>query len=103
MRCIVKMNIPVEAGNETIRSGKLQKTIESVVKEFKPEAAYFFADRGQRTGFFVFNLKDPSEIPMVAEPFFLAFNAAVEISPAMNLEDLMKAGPHIQAAIKKHA
>jgi hypothetical protein len=40
---------------------------------------------------------------MVAEPFFLAFNASVEVFPAMTLEDLMKAGPHIESAIKKYA
>ena len=103
MRCILKVNMPAEAGNEAIRSGKLQKTIESVVKEFKPEAAYFFPDHGQRAALFVCDLKSPSEIPAIAEPFFLAFNASVEIVPAMNLEDLMKAGPHIQDAIKKYA
>jgi hypothetical protein len=103
MRCIMKASFPVEPGNEAMRSGKLQKTIESFVKELKPEAAYFIADHGQRTGLFVLDLKSPSEIPMVAEPFFLALNASIEFFPAMNLEDLMKAGPHIQDAIKKYA
>jgi hypothetical protein len=40
---------------------------------------------------------------MVAEPFFLALNASVKIVPAMTLEDLMKAGPHIENAVKKYA
>ena len=103
MRCIIKVNIPIEAGNEAIRTGKLRKTIKSVIEELKPEAAYFTAERGQRSGIFVVDLKDPSQIPMVAEPFFLAFNASVEILPAMTLEDLMKAGPHIEKAIKNYA
>ena len=103
MRCIIKVNCPVEAGNEAIKTGKLQKTIKSVLDELKPEAAYFTAERGQRGGIFVVDLKDPSQIPMVAEPFFLAFNATVEIFPAMTVEDLMKAGPHIENAVKKYA
>lgn len=103
MRCIVKVNFPVEKGNEAMKSGKLQNTLKSVLDELKPEAAYFTAERGQRGGIFVFDLKEPSQIPMIAEPFFLAFNATVEIFPAMTLEDLMKAGPHIESAVKKYA
>lgn len=103
MRCILKVTFPVEKGNEAMKSGKLQKTIKSIVDELKPEAAYFTAERGQRGGIFVLDLKDPSQIPMVAEPFFLALNASVELLPAMTLEDLMKAGPHIEKAVKEYA
>jgi len=38
----------------------------------------------------------------VAEPWFLAFNAQVEFHPAMNLEDLKKATPGIEKAVKKY-
>jgi hypothetical protein len=38
----------------------------------------------------VFDLKDPSEIPSIAEPFFLNFNAKVAFCPVMNAEDLQK-------------
>ena len=103
MRCIVKVTFPVEAGNEAIRTGKLQKNIKSILDELKPEAAYFYAEHGRRGGILVVDLKDPSQIPMVAEPFFLAFNAAVQIFPAMTIEDLMKAGPHFESVIKKYA
>jgi hypothetical protein len=102
MRCIVKVTFPVEAGNEAIKSGKLQKVIKGVIEDLKPEAVYFTAVNGQRGGFFVVDLKDPSQIPMVAEPFFLALNASVQIMPAMTPEDLMKAGPHIEKAVKKY-
>jgi hypothetical protein len=57
----------------------------------------------QESGRHVVDPKDPSQLPIVAEPFFLAFNASVEVFPAMTLEDLMKAGPHIESAIKKYA
>lgn len=102
MRCLLKVSIPVEAGNAAIRDGTLPKTMESIINELKPEAAYFAEDNGKRTGFIFFDLKDTSQIPGVAEPWFLAFNAQVEFHPAMNLEDLKKATPGIEKAVKNY-
>jgi hypothetical protein len=102
MRCLLKAVIPVEAGNATISDGSLPKTIESILADLKPEAAYFAEESGKRTGFIFFDLKDPSQIPAVAEPWFLAFNAHIELRPAMNLEDLKKAGPGIEKAVKNY-
>jgi hypothetical protein len=48
------------------------------------------------------DLKDPSHIPALAEPWFLAFNASAEIHPVMTPEDLAKAGPAIERAAKKY-
>ena len=94
--------MPVEAANAAIRNGSLPKTIQSILSELKPEAAYFLDWDGMRTGFIVFDMQDVSQIPAVAEPWFLAFNAAVEIHPAMTMADLAKAGPGIEAAVKKY-
>ena len=89
-------------GNATISDGSLSKTIESILADLKPEAAYFAGDNGKRTGFIFFDLKDASQIPAVAEPWFLAFDAHVELLPAMNLEDLKKATPGIENAVKNY-
>ena len=97
MRVMMKVSIPVEAGNKTLKDGSLPKTMMVFVEQMKPEAAYFIAENGKRTGIFVFDLKDPSTIPIVAEPFFLNLDASIEITPAMNVED-MKAG--VQEAMK---
>src|SRR5579863_6204629 len=103
MRCLLKVSIPVETGNAAINDGTLGKTIESILADLKPEAAYFAGDNGKRTGFIFFDLKDPSQIPAVAEPWFLAFDAHIELHPAMNLEDLKNAGPGIERAVKNYA
>jgi hypothetical protein len=102
MRCLLKVSIPVVTGNATISDGSLGKTIESILADLKPEAAYFAADNGKRTGFIFFDLKDASQIPAVAEPWFLAFDAHIEFHPAMNLEDLKKATPGIEKAVQKY-
>ncbi|MGA8618985.1 MAG: hypothetical protein WB660_10780 [Candidatus Sulfotelmatobacter sp.] len=102
MRCLLKVSIPVQTGNATISDGSLGKTIESILADLKPEAAYFAADNGKRTGFIFFDLKDASQIPAVAEPWFLAFDAHIEFHPAMNLDDLKKATPGIEKAVQKY-
>jgi hypothetical protein len=98
----MKVSMPVEAGNAAARSGSLGKTIQSILADLKPEAAYFLDWDGKRTGFIVFDMQDASQIPAVAEPWFLALNASVEIHPVMTPADLAKAGPGIEAAVKKY-
>ena len=102
MRCLLKVSIPVETGNAAISDGTLPKTIESILAELRPESAYFAEENGNRTGFIFFDLKETSQIPAVAEPWFLAFNAHVEFHPAMNIEDLKKASPGIEKAVKNY-
>ncbi len=91
MRMLMKVSIPTEAGNKTIREGTLPRTMLSFVEQYKPESTCFTSQNGQRTAFFVFDLKEASAIPSVAEPFFMNLNASVELWPAMSLED-MKTG-----------
>ena len=102
MRVLLKVEFPVEAGNAAIKAGSLAKTVQSILEEQKPEAAYFLASNGMRAGLLIIDLKDPSQIPALAEPWFLAFNATVELQPVMTPADLAKAGPAIEQAVKKY-
>jgi hypothetical protein len=103
MRFLMKVSLPVERANAAAKDGSLAKTIQSIVAELNPEAAYFATDgQGRRCGYLFFYMQEPSQIPAVAEPWFLAFNAAVEIVPAMKPEDLSKAEPHFKKATKKY-
>jgi hypothetical protein len=88
---MMRWSVPVVAGNASIKSGAMQKSVEAMLRDLKPEAAYFFADGGMRGGLVVFDMADTSQIPQVAEPLFHAYDAAVEIVPVMNAEDLKKA------------
>ena len=104
MRMLLRVSIPVETGNAAAKDGTLGSTIEAILAELKPEAAYFIADdNGRRSGSIVFDMKDASQIPAVAEPWFFAFNAQVSLRPVMNMQDLGKAGPSIGKAAKKYA
>lgn len=103
MRFLLKVNMPVEAGNAAAKAGKLGETIQAILADLKPEAAYFTDEKGQRTGFIFLEMQDAAQIPAIAEPWFLAFNARIEFHPVMVPGDLMKAGPAIEKAVKKYA
>ena len=102
MRFLVKVNIPVEAGNGAAKAGKLGTTIQSILADLKPEAAYFTDNNGQRTAFLFLEMQDASQIPAIAEPWFLAFDASIEIHPVMVPDDLAEAGGAIEQAVKKY-
>jgi hypothetical protein len=103
MRMMVQVTIPVEAGNAAIKDGSLMSTVQSALGDLKAEAAYFCAFGGERNAFIVFDMKDTSEIPGIAERFFLTFNAKVNFYPVMNAQDLAAAGPGIAKAVAAHS
>ncbi len=88
MPFLVKAKWPVEKANHLARHGGLGKTVRSIVADLNPEATYFYKDDGKRTALMVIDLQDTSELPRLAEPWFLAFNASVELKSTMILEDL---------------
>ncbi len=102
MRMMLKAVMSVEAGNAAIMNGTLGTTMEKALAQLKPEAAYFVAEEGQRTAYVVFDMTDSSQLPAVAEPFFLAFNAKVTVQPAMNQQDLAKGASGMQQAVKAY-
>ena len=79
MRTLLKVRIPVAAGNRAIKDGTLPQIIGKFVETFKPEASYFTSENGDRTGLFVLDVKDAQ------------LDASITTSICMNLEG-MKAG-----------
>ena len=91
MRTMLRWTVPVERGNETIKDGSLQRTLETLAQELEPEAAYFWPEDGERAGLMVFDMADPAEIAQIAEQLFLNLDAAVQFMPVMNADDLQSA------------
>lgn len=90
MRTLLTATMDAASGNKAILDGSLPKNMKSIMDSLKPEAAYFFVSEGCRTCLMVFDMKDPSEIPLTVEPLFMGINAKVNLTPVMNAEDLQK-------------
>lgn len=92
MRVLMFVKLPVEPFNAAVRNGTVAATMKKILDDAKPEAVYFTEQRGLRTGILVVDMKESSEIPRYAEPWFLNFNAQVEFRPAMTPQDLAHSG-----------
>ena len=68
----------------------MHKIFEAAMSKLKPEAAYFFPEHGLRSAMMIFDMKDTSEIPVIAEPLFAGLNARLQLQPVMNADDLKK-------------
>jgi len=91
MRVLMHIHLPIEPFNTAVRDGSAGQKMQRILEAIKPEAAYFCEHNGQRGGTWVVNVNDPSDIPRLAEPWFLTFNAEVEFRIAMTAEDLGRA------------
>lgn len=92
MRMLMNVTMPHEPFNAVVRDGSVGEVLDRILKETGPEAVYFTEHGGHRGAILIFDLADPSRIPAVSEPWFLAFNADVEFRIVMTPEDLRKAG-----------
>ncbi len=92
MRMLMHVRFPLEPFNSAVRNGTAGEKIQRILESVKPEAVYFTEQNGHRGGTLVVNVKDSSEVPALAEPFFLTFNAEVEFRIAMTPEDLARSG-----------
>jgi len=90
MRFLLKITPNVEVFNAYVKDGSAGQRMQSIINEAKPEAAYFAELNGYRTAMLIVNMDDVSQIPVLAEPWFLQFEAEVEFHPVMLGEDLAK-------------
>jgi len=90
MRMLLKYQFDTETANRAIEDGSMATINEKMFKQMQPEAAYFAIEDGVRTGYVVFDLDDPSQIPAIAEPLFSGVNSKLTLTPVMNTDDLMK-------------
>ena len=101
MKILLNVKFPHARFNTAVKDGSAGTKMNRILEELKPEAVYFMDQEGLRSAVIIVDLPSPSAIPALAEPFFLLFDATVELKVVMTPEDLKKAG--LEALGKKWA
>jgi len=92
MRILLTATLPHHKFNAAVKDGTVGAKIGKILDAIKPESVYFTEFCGKRTAVLVVDLPDASKIPALAEPWFLTFEADVQIHPCMTPDDLKHAG-----------
>jgi hypothetical protein len=102
MRFMLSFRVPTEKANVAIKDGSFPQTLQSIMEELKPEAAYFTDVDGARGGYLIVNMDDASQLPAMAEPLFFGLGATIKVHLVMTAEDLQKATPALEQAAQKY-
>lgn len=92
MRMLMNVTIPHEPFNTFVKDGTVGAKIEKIMEALKPEAVYFTEQSGKRGAVVIVDLPADKRVPALAEPWFLTFNADVQIRIAMTPDDLKHSG-----------
>jgi hypothetical protein len=96
---MMTVELPIEPFNSGVRNGAAGATMKKILDDIKPEAAYFGSQNGKRGGILIVDVAKPSDIPKLAEPWFLNFNAEIDFRVVMTPQDLGEA--NLEALGKK--
>ena|ERR1035437_3930033 len=99
MKLLFTITIPVEPFNTLARSGAAGPKMGAILEATKPESIYFTGSGSGRGAVVVYDVADGSQIPSLAEPWFLSFNAQIEYSVAITPQELMSSG--LEELVKK--
>ncbi len=88
MRVMVKFTFPTQESNALVSDGSIGQTMQTIIGNLQPEAAYFCHLEGKRGGYLVADLGEGSELVTKIEPFFLELGAEIETFPVMNADEL---------------
>jgi hypothetical protein len=92
MRMLLNVVFPHEPFNTLVRNGTAGQILGRILEETNPEAVYFTETDGHRGATLVVNVDSPSQVPALAEPWFLNLNADCKFRIAMGPDDLQQAG-----------
>jgi hypothetical protein len=102
MRFMLTFRLPMEEGNALVKDGRIGPTLESILDDLKPEAAYFAEIEGARGGYLVVHVDDASQIPAIVEPLYLGLGATVQIHPVLTPEDMDRVTDTLEQVAQKY-
>lgn len=90
MKILFRITFPVQRFNELARNGTVGQKLAAIVEATKPESIYFTGSQSGRGAVAVYDFADGSQVPGVAEPWFLTFDAQIEYSVAISGQEMAK-------------
>jgi hypothetical protein len=90
MRVLMTLVMGDDKTSQAIQEKRMTEIMQTNLTPLHPEAAYFTTIKGHRAGFVVFDLKEPAQMPSVAEPLFQELGAEITFSPAMTVDDVVR-------------
>jgi hypothetical protein len=90
MRLLMHVHLPLEPFNAAVSDASAGQKIKRILDADKPGAIYFCQHHRQRGGTLVVNINDASDMPVLAEPWFLTFKLNAEFRVAMTPDDLVR-------------
>jgi hypothetical protein len=88
MRTMVKFTIPTQEANPLVKDGSIGQTMETLIGNLQPEAAYFGPIDGKRGGFIVINMEEGSDVVTKLEHLWLELGATIELFPVATPDEL---------------
>jgi hypothetical protein len=101
VKILFQITFPVERFNELAREGTAGQKLAAIVEATKPESIYFTGSLSGRGAVAVYDFADGSQVPAVAEPWFLTFDAHIEYSLAISGQEMAKG--NLDEVIKRWA
>jgi hypothetical protein len=87
MRMMMRVSVPIEDANKAVREGTMGKILQEQLEKLRPEAVYFHAAEDVRTALLFLDVKEASDMPVIADPFFQGVNARITFTPVMTVQD----------------
>ena len=100
MRMMMKVSVPIEAANKAIQDGSMKQILQTQLAKLQPEGVYFFADDDVRTALLFIDVKDASDMLVIADPFFQGLGARIRFTPVMNVQDFQTGMAKLAGASK---
>jgi len=89
---LLNVILPHEPFNDTVRKGTAGDILNRILENTQPEAAYFTEQNGHRGALMIVHIEKPADVPALAEPWFLNFNADCQFRIVMSPDDLKRSG-----------
>ncbi|MCX4756699.1 hypothetical protein [Kitasatospora purpeofusca] len=88
MRALLEIELDTPTANRAVADGAIMARFNQIMADLKPEAAYAFPRNGRRCQIVVVDVADEAAVVAICEPFWLEFNAHIDMHVCMNADDL---------------